>query len=142
MQFNGPILCLCNYGQVRSVTMAKILQDKGYQTLAAGMINNPPNLLDKVMEAAGTVIVCNKPNVERRFRKDLPEDRAELVLSVLDKHKEKILTCDTVGFDRWGQPMHPELVERCNLFLESLDDDSLDKEALLAEIRNRYHPGE
>lgn len=120
MKLKEPILCLCNYGQVRSVTMSKILEERGYQSLFAGMINTHPNFLNKIIESVETVIVCNKPNVERKFDTDTSQDHAKMILSVLETHKDKILTCDTVGFDRWGVPMHPDLVEKCKLFLDNL----------------------
>lgn len=138
MQLISPILCLCNYGQVRSVTMARLLEKKGYQTLAVGMLNNSTDTLDRLCSAAKTVIVVNKTNVDRRFRKDTSDSHAQMILEVLDKHKDKTYICDTVGFDRWGVPMHPELVERCELFLESPPN----KEQLLEEIKSKYKKGE
>lgn len=132
------ILCLCNYGQVRSVTMANLLESRGQKTFAAGMLNSSISTLDRLCNAAESIVVVNKANVDREFQTDTTDKHARQILNVLDKYKEKISTCDTVGFDRWGVPMHPELVERCNLYIDS----PLEKERLLEEIRARYKKGE
>lgn len=119
----SPVLCLCNYGQVRSITMAEVLKSRGYIALAAGMFTTDPrpnNMFEWLLSACETVIICNQPNVERRFKPDISEDHANMIFHLLDKYNEKVIVCDTVGFDRWGQPMHPELIERCELFLDSL----------------------
>lgn len=121
------ILTLCNYGQVRSVTMANRLEARGYPTLAAGMLNTPPWFLDRYISwqkpVCTLVLVCNKPNVEQRFKQDIDDHYAQMILDVLDKHTHKLVTCDTIGFDRWGVPDHPELVECCESFLERLTND-------------------
>lgn len=119
---NNPIVCLCNFGMVRSFTMAKVLEERGYTSKALGMLNNSPDYLNEELAKAGTVIICNKPNVERGFKKDTDEKHADGILNVLDKYEEKTLVCDTIGFDRWGIPMHQEIIDRCNKYLESIGE--------------------
>lgn len=126
MSKDQRIICICNYGQVRSVTMANTLRRRGYKnSLAMGMMVTPPWIMEKFIGGNDLTIICNKPNVENGLQPDIPPEYAKQHLAVLDLHKDKIITCDTIGLDRWGKPDHPALVPICEEYVSKLESDGL-----------------
>ena len=112
------VLCLCNFGLVRSKTMANRLNARGIKAKAAGMINTNPQSLQTLMIQAGTVLVCNKPNVEENFiREHIPKVHARVIRTLLEKYKDKVIVVDTIGRDKWAQENHPDLVNICDTWL-------------------------
>lgn len=115
------ILTVCNYGQVRSVTMAnRLAHHANVEVFSRGIVNTIPFFLDKCFEVADLVVICNKPNIERNMAGDIPEEYQEDHLKPLKKYEDKVVVCDTIGFDRWGQALHPDLIEKCDEFIEKL----------------------
>lgn len=118
---NLRILTVCNFGQVRSVAMMHAFHRKGFRnTYATGAVAQFPVTLDRHFMAADLIVVCNKPNLQEGFKREKHPDKAGVV-RVHEIHRDKIIVCDTIGMDRWGDPLHEELVERCNEFLANLE---------------------
>lgn len=94
------VLCLCAGGNVRSVTMAHILKERGHDALAASLSFNAPETLRLLCAWAEKVIIVG----EATLRSGLPgECQPKTVLH-------------DVGPDRWGVPFHPELRSLCEQF--------------------------
>lgn len=120
----GPVLCVCNYGLVRSRTMAHRLKARGIEATAAGFLNVPAHIMDVLMTRYNTVLICNKPNVEERFclEEGMTDEIAGIILGVLEKHqkKGKVIICDVIGRDKWAKVDHPELVGICDAYLDNI----------------------
>jgi len=121
---NANIVTVCNYGQVRSVCMAKRLREMGYTRASAmGMFGLDPHVTSQILYAADLIIICNKPNYLRLVVEKRPDndsfggyDITHLNLW-LSETEYKTVGCDTIGFDRWGNSDHPDLVNIVKKFL-------------------------
>ena len=87
------ILCVCDRGNVRSVTMARILKARGHDALACGIDRN----------SFATLLLL--------------EGWAELILVSETKQKGDFASVSKIknlhlGPDVWGKAMHPELVRK------------------------------
>jgi len=95
-------LCLCEAGTVRSATLAWVLREDHHQeAIAAGLRNLSSGALKDLcawakVQGDGRIIVVDPP---LRFLVPLPW-RSHLEVA-------------QIGPDRWGQPLHPELVAVC-----------------------------
>ena len=95
------ILCICQGGNVRSVTLAYVLKyGYGIDALAAGWEPNPPETLEMLGAWADHVFIADEV-----MREKLPpalQSRAHTI---------------PVGPDRWFMSLHPELLEICKTLL-------------------------
>ena len=123
MHVKSPVLCLCNFGLVRSKTMANCLKRWGVAAKAVGMLNNQPVVLHHLMQEAGSILICNKINVDENFcrEKGVTPSHAAAIKEVLGWHKNKIINVDTIGRDKWARENHPELMEICTDWLKRKD---------------------
>lgn len=116
----GPVLCVCNYGLVRSRTMAARLTARGIEAQAAGLLNTPARIMDVLMARVETILICNKPDVEEwplvnPIQLWQPSTDA---LKLIKKYRKKIVVCNTIGRDKWAKFNHPELVGICDEYLD------------------------
>lgn len=101
------ILCVCERGNVRSVTLASLLKDEyDHNAIAAGWRTNGPEPLLSLCHWADLIIV-----VEDDFRLHIPLD-----------HDDKVVCCD-LGPDRWHVPRHPHLEALLSRWLHDNYDD-------------------
>jgi hypothetical protein len=123
------LLTLCNYGQVRSVSMAMHLSALGYKNVyATGFMRWHPSVISRQIEDSDLTIVCNRPNLEELFlntdlftkRDNIPSEFVEKLQESINNNKDKIVICNVIGYDRWGNPAHPELRERIQTFLSEI----------------------
>lgn len=87
------ILCACDSGNVRSVTMARILKARGHDALSCGINKN----------SFATLLLL--------------ESWAELILVSETRQKGDFTSTSKIknlhlGPDVWGEAMHPELVRK------------------------------
>lgn len=114
------ILTVCNYGQVRSVAMMHAFHRRGFpNAYATGAVAQWPVTLDRHFSNADIIIVCNKPNLEERYEREKHPDKLGVV-RVHELHADRIIICDTIGLDRWGDPMKEPLVKICEEFLADI----------------------
>lgn len=86
-------LCVCEGGNVRSVTLAYILKDeRGLEALAMGWKPNSDETKQMLYEWADTIIV-----MQAAFEDKIPQE-----------YRGKVIVCD-VGPDRWGRSLDPGL---------------------------------
>lgn len=88
------ILCICEQGNVRSVTLARLLKHRGHETIAAGTKRNSPETLEMLINWADKTYI-----VEKALADELPKNL-----------KDKVLVFE-LGADIWGEAMHPDLVK-------------------------------
>lgn len=109
--------------------MRNRLRERGYRAGSAGLLNTPAHVMDQLMIQAGTVIICNKPNVEERFEperlhhiEEFNQEAKDIIMRVVDKHKARgnVVTCETIGRDKWAKENHPELVGICDAWLTKI----------------------
>jgi hypothetical protein len=114
-----PILCICNFGLVRSRTMANRLRLRGFKAMAMGFLNSRPTELHSKMLKAETILICNKPNIEDGFAKEnIKPEHLRVIKDIIHWHKSKIITIDTIGRDKWAKENHKELVFICDSWLD------------------------
>jgi len=114
------ILTVCNYGQVRSIAMMHAFHRRGFvNTYATGAVAQWPVTLDRHFNGADIIIVCNQPNLEERYAREKHPDK-EGVVRVHELHSDKIVVCETIDLDRWGDPMKEDLVNICEDFLADI----------------------
>lgn len=87
------ILCVCEQGNVRSATLARLLKHQGHETLAAGTKRNSQDTLKMLCDWADKVYVVQK----------------ELLEGMPDSDKIELFE---LGSDIWGVAMHPDLVKK------------------------------
>ena len=91
------VLVCCQGGNVRSVTFGFILKYKyNIDAIAASLEKNSNDTLDMLFEWADTIIV-----VQESMKDFIPK-----------LYHKKLLVLD-IGPDRWGQSLHPELLQIC-----------------------------
>lgn len=89
------ILCVCEHGNVRSATLARMLKHLGYETLAAGVKRNSQKTLEMLIDWSDKTYA-----VEHEIMNQLPDsDKVELF---------------DLGPDVWGIVMHPDLIKKIN----------------------------
>ncbi len=122
------ILTVCNYGQVRSRAMAVGLQQRTYmQTGYIGMFGIYPEEFKQIIEQYDLIIMCNKPNLEKFLNEGKPdhkyfnEQQLDLLKNTLFDAENKIIVCDIIGVDRWGDHTKESLRMIVNRFLSPLD---------------------
>ncbi len=89
------ILCVCQQGSVRSVTMATILKGRGLDCLACGVLSNQSDTIKMLCDWADKILIVTS---------DLSEH-------IPEKSKSKIVDME-IGPDVWGVPMNPDLVTK------------------------------
>lgn len=92
------ILCVCQGGNVRSVTLAYILKYQyGQDALAVGWEPNSTETKNLLYKWADVIIL-----VEDQFKKHIP------------KRFHKKLRVVEIGPDRWFMSLHPDLMDGLN----------------------------
>lgn len=94
------MLCVCSMGNVRSVTMARILKAKGHDVLAIGLKSNSRDTLRMLFGWADIVLVA-----ENWMGGIVPH------IKVRDLE---------IGKDVWNEAMHPELVRKVKRKLKEI----------------------
>ncbi len=90
----NKVLCICAWGNSRSVALAWLLKDKYHkEALACGMAQITPATLRMLADWADTIILTT----------------LEATHPMLDEYKDKVLIWD-VGRDKYFQPYLPELI--------------------------------
>lgn len=100
------VLCVCSNGNVRSVTLARILKGRGHQVLALGskeFVNGSRE--DHVI----VIHLCRWADVIF-VQKDAEIDLLDIIKPLLEEIGPKIDTRFDVGPDDWKTPMHPDLL--------------------------------
>lgn len=99
-------LCVCQGGNVRSVTLAYILKyERGLEALAMGWEPNTQETRDMLCDWADLIIV-----METHMKDKLPE-----------RYHDKVKVCD-VGPDRWFRSLDSDLG---SVIREKLSEDTL-----------------
>lgn len=100
------ILTVCQRGNCRSVSLGYYLKDwKGYNdVVACGIQTTSPETFAMLAEWADKILVP----AERSVWEMIPE-----------KFRKKGVHID-IGADRWGNPMHPELLQLMAKIVEDL----------------------
>lgn len=89
------ILAVCVNGNVRSVTLARLLKRRGHDALACGVDRNSTETISMLCVWADKIFVT-----DWELRKDIPLNLRYKIDGGVD-----------VGQDVWGRAMHPELVK-------------------------------
>lgn len=103
----SKILCVCDHGLCRSVSLAQLLAAKGYETRIKALYSTSPKLvtIDDIVWSDKTVCLSNNSSFYPWYT-SLPQAL-----------KEKIIHCD-MGPDRWADPNNVELVRLLQYFIE------------------------
>lgn len=97
------ILCVCEHGNNRSVTMAWLLKyDKDFETLTAGVAYHTQETLKMLYEWADVITV--------------PEDKLLAFIPEEYKHKIKFYN---IGEDIYPRPFNKELLAKARTLLEA-----------------------
>lgn len=86
------ILCICRYGNIRSVALARLLKKERFDALACGIIPNAKDTLQMLMRWADKILV-----VETSLIQFLPEG-----------FEKKIVDME-IGEDVWHDPFNSDL---------------------------------
>lgn len=98
------ILCVCQGGHVRSVSLRFLLNYvHGFDSLACGWEPNTDETKRMLYDWADTIIV-----METAFAEKLPADVLHKVMAI------------DVGPDVWGASLHPDLMTKLTLLLEPI----------------------
>lgn len=98
MHVRKKVLCICEGGANRSVSLATILKHHlthGHDALAAGWRYNDPGTLEMLCAWADLIVVM----------------QPDMVLRISPAHRGKTKVCD-VGPDNYGHPYHLDLVQK------------------------------
>ena len=95
------ILCVCKSGNVRSITLARLLRHRGHEAIGAGL--KQPTLLPLLCEWAERIYAMDR------------EIGMQLVTA---GWVEKVRTTYVVGLDDWKVPDHPDLLRRLRDLVE------------------------
>src|SRR5258708_5399933 len=90
------ILCVCEGGNVRSVTMAYLLKSNGMDAIACGVLWNKPETVSMLSDWAEMILLA-----EGRLNEKIPETNHGKIIDM------------EIGPDIWGQSMVPGLVNLC-----------------------------
>jgi hypothetical protein len=124
------ILCCCEGGNTRSVTLATLLKYRfrdpsrsaGYDVLTCSLGKNDSETLDMLFEWADRILV-----VEPDMVKEIPE-----------KHHVATRVIP-LGRDIWGMSMHPELVPLAHALLVGAGfEPKQTVDEILARARKKY----
>jgi len=75
------------------------------------------------MHNAGTIVVCNKPNVDENFvHEEVPPIVKDTAKELLREFADKIVVCDTIGRDIWCKEDHPDLLVICDEFIDRIGE--------------------
>lgn len=102
------ILVVCDHGQCRSVCMAHLLQEKGYNAIAVS---------EKVY--AADYMSVDTP-LNKWADKVLRMDEHSLVFINRGERFSPPYLNAWIGRDEWGNIYHPELIEKCKKKIEEL----------------------
>ncbi|MCR4324161.1 MAG: hypothetical protein NUV69_00530 [Candidatus Curtissbacteria bacterium] len=103
MQSKKHILCVCEHGNNRSVTMAWLLKYvEGFETLTAGLKYHSPETLRMLFEWADVITV--------------PEER--LLSLIPEEYKSKVKFYD-IGPDKYPRPHNKDLLARARALFEA-----------------------
>lgn len=109
-------LCVCNGAHVRSVTLARLLNKRGIETLCCGVDKDFSDATIEMCSAWADVIFIQKDSLEK-FRKRfglVAETDTWLALAY-----SKMDTRFDVGPDDWKIPQHPDLLARMRAMVEA-----------------------
>lgn len=105
MKDKKKILCACNGGNVRSVSLAYFLKEAyGHDALAIGLKVNSPETIQLLCEWAERIVIFEQKMLDR-----IPEEF----------HKKTRLL--STGKDIWKQANHPQLMHLIYKGLKYLD---------------------
>lgn len=112
------ILCVCNNGNVRSTTLARLLKGRGHQVLVLGakdFCDSDDVDIDIALQMCvwSDIIFCQKDS-EKYLLKIM--ERSEFI--TLSSLTAKIDLRFDVGYDDWKVPMHPHLLAKMRDLLE------------------------
>lgn len=120
------VLCVCKSGNVRSVTLARLLRKRGAEVLSCGVDKSYTTYTLRILTGWANVIYCQKDAQARLWELltgDIPQDQLDHNPEVSNYYKslrEKISTQFDVGPDDWKIPDHPDLLARMRRLV--LDD--------------------
>lgn len=101
------ILCVCRAGQVRSVTLAHLLNSWGHEATACGIKH------EEAIKAGGVL-------ADRIYVVDFPTAVLRKVYSLLPKEQHSKVACFPVGKDEWLVPHHPDLIAKISQMFQSM----------------------
>lgn len=112
-------LCVCNGGNVRSVTLARLLKKRGIEAIPIGVgsLFSDKTLLmlfDWVKDEHDGMVYIQK-DAEAKLNARMPGWR-----SLAGEHR--ISTVFDVGPDDWKVPMHPDLLAKMRKMVEEYLD--------------------
>ena len=97
------ILCVCEHGNNRSVTMAHILKYvENFETLTAGVAYHSYQTLEMLYQWADVIVV--------------PEDKLLHLIPLSYKHKIKFYN---IGEDKYPRPFNQELYQKAKKLMEA-----------------------
>lgn len=98
-------LCVCHSGNVRSITLARLLRKRGHEAIGVGLKQRS---LVPLLAGWAERIYAMDDLVCARLREVLPAEQATLVSLRYD-----------VGPDDWHLPQHPDLLRRLRDMVEA-----------------------
>jgi len=111
------ILCICDHGQVRSVAMALILNEKGHNAIACSLKTFSEDFHSNLQQWSNFVLDMTEnsfvKNNESNFRLCSAFNKKVII------SKKPIISC-WIGRDEWGNPNNEKLIAICKKKAEEL----------------------
>lgn len=92
-------LTVCEGGNVRSVTLAKLLKEAGHEAIAVGWKYVSPETMALLCEWANRIVFIDTPENYNELLSRLPADEYRIRVRYID-----------IEEDHWGLAHHPDLV--------------------------------
>lgn len=119
------VLCVCNGGHVRSVTLARLIRKRGHEALVCGVNSSYTNdTLKLLFNWAETILIQKDSAAKLEKRMQIDKDFGDAVRWIT--HGKFDLRYD-VGPDDWKVPQHPDLLKQMRMMVDSIP--------LLEEVR-------
>src|SRR5258708_3668154 len=110
-------LTMCNGGNVRSVTLARMLRKRGHEAIAAGCDSDwSLGTIIMLTNWADVIYIMGDDSLRKLHRR---MDVAEVSTVQVGMIESKISQQYKVGFDAWVVPQHPDLLRRLRDMVEA-----------------------
>ena len=113
------ILCVCNGGHVRSVTLARLLRKRGFEVLSCGVSSGfSDDTLAMLFNWADKILI-QKDSAEKLEKRALKVN-GSLLSSIRFGNDSKFDFRFDVGPDDWKIPQHPDLLAKMRHLVENV----------------------
>jgi predicted protein tyrosine phosphatase len=113
------ILCVCNGGHVRSVTLARLLRKRGHEVLSCGVNSSYKDDTLTMLFNWAEKIIIQKDSAQKLEKRALAMN-GSLLNSIRFGNDSKFDFRFDVGPDDWKVPQHPDLLAKMRKMVENI----------------------